>query len=123
MSILCHSILEVFNFLFLCTGACSQEFALNLRDFGLGLSRSAEIIRTLATLRDRVNAFLHKGTYMSLEGAGSDCYGLCLGVPQSLMWVRWGFLFQKGSMWEVGYVNSAEAVFFCVTRNSCGCFT
>lgn len=46
---------------FICTGAWSLEFALHLRgDLGLGLCSNVETIRTLATHRDRLNAFCIK---------------------------------------------------------------
>lgn len=59
MLILYHHILDVFNNLFICTSPHSEEFALNLRgDFGL--FSSAETVKTLATLRDALNALCIK---------------------------------------------------------------
>lgn len=62
MFTLCHC---MFNFPFICTGASSLEFALNLRK-DLGLFSNTETIRILATLKRWTKCLLHKGICMSL---------------------------------------------------------
>jgi hypothetical protein len=53
----CYYILEVCNFLFDFTGAHSQEFAWNLRDFEFGLLNNVETVKIQGTLGERLNAF------------------------------------------------------------------
>lgn len=60
--ILCQYMLEVVNFLFVLTGACNLEFALNLRgNSGIRLFSSAETGKTSATVRDALNTLHIKG--------------------------------------------------------------
>lgn len=56
MFTLCNCILKICNLLFIFIGAHSQEFALSLRDFSLGLLDIAIIVKT-ETLRGELKAF------------------------------------------------------------------